>query len=123
MNFFTDYLNSLFTQTPAPMGNDYSRQVSLYQTPQGNLFEPTGMSGNQLDQLNMQGMLAQLSQGGNQRPWELDLLKMLMPQQQAAQKQEEPLAQLKKGVVIPQSILSSLLDPQTAVKAYRPTLI
>jgi hypothetical protein len=123
MNFFTDYLNSLFTQNPAPMGNDYSRQVSLYQTPQGNVFEPASMSGNQLDQLNLQGMLAQLSQGGNERPWELDLLKMLMPQQQLQQKQEEPLAQLKKGIVIPQATLSGLLDPSVALKAYRPTLI
>jgi hypothetical protein len=122
MNFFTDYLNSLFTQTPAPVV-DKSINSMVYPTSGGNIVDVAGMSGNQLDQLNLQGMLAQLSQGGNERPWELDLLKMLMPQQQPQQNQEEPLAQLKKGVVIPQATLSGLLDPSVALKAYRPTLI
>jgi hypothetical protein len=30
---------------------------------------------------------------------------------------------MRKGQVIPQAILSSLLDPVNALKAYRPTLI
>jgi hypothetical protein len=121
----TNFLSSLFggSQELAPMGNDYSRMVEMYPTSSGNIFEPSGMSSGQLDQLNMQGMLSKLQQSGNQRPWELDALKMLMPQQQQPQKEEEQVAQLKRGSAIPQSVLSSLLDPKVALKAYRPTLI
>lgn len=122
----TNFLSTLFgsSSTPAPVVDLRSRQVEMYPTSGGNIFEPSGMSAGQLDQLNLQGMLSRLQQSGNERPWELDALKMLtQPQQQQQQKQEEPTAQLKRGAIVPKAVLSSLLDPAIAVKAYRPTLI
>jgi hypothetical protein len=49
-------------------------------------------------------------------------------QQQAAQQladlnQGGESGGMRKGQAIPQAILSSLLDPSVALKAYRPTLI
>jgi hypothetical protein len=124
----TNFLSSIFgsSGTPAPLNpTDYSRTVQMYPTSSGNIFEPSGMSPTDI---------AGIQNAGNMSLLQDKLSARSMPnfggqmQQQTAQQ----LAQLnqggesggmKKGSVIPQSILSSLLDPKSAVKAYRPTLI
>jgi hypothetical protein len=124
----TNFLSSLFggSQELAPMGNDYSRMVDMYPTSSGNIFEPAGMSPSQIS--SIQGM-------GDMSLFQDAMANRSMPdfgkstQQQAAQQ----MAQLnqggdfgmgmRKGQAIPQAILSSLLDPAVALKAYRPTLI
>lgn len=124
----TNFLSSIFgsSGTPAPLNpTDYSRTVQMYPTSSGNIFEPAGMSPTDI---------AGIQNAGNMSLLQDKLSARSMPnfggqmQQQTAQQ----LAQLnqggesggmKKGSVIPQSILSSLLDPKNAVKAYRPTLI
>jgi hypothetical protein len=124
----TNFLSSLFggSQELAPMGNDYSRMVEMYPTSSGNIFEPAGMSPSQIS--SIQGMgdmpLLQERMAGKSMP---DFGKSA--QQQAAQQLAE-LTQggessggMRKGQAIPQAILSSLLDPSVALKAYRPTLI
>jgi hypothetical protein len=124
----SNFLSSLFggSQELAPMGNDYSRMVEMYPTSSGNIFEPAGMSPSQIS--SIQGMgdmpLLQERMAGKSMP---DFGKSA--QQQAAQQLAE-LTQggessggMRKGQAIPQAILSSLLDPSVALKAYRPTLI
>jgi hypothetical protein len=124
----TNFLSSLFggSQELAPMGNDYSRMVEMYPTSSGNIFEPAGMSPSQISSIQGMGDMSLLQER---------LAGRSMPnfgnstQQQATQQ----LAQLnqggdsgggmRKGQAIPQAILSSLLDPSVALKAYRPTLI
>ena len=124
----TNFLSSLFggSQELAPMGNDYSRMVDMYPTSSGNIFEPAGMSPSQISSIQGMGDMSLLQERMAGRS---------MPnfggsaQQQAAQQ----MAQLnqggdfgggmRKGQAIPQAILSSLLDPAVALKAYRPTLI
>lgn len=111
-------------QELAPLNqNDYSRNVDLYATSGGSLFEPSGMSDSQLNDLNAQGMLAKLEQGKDQMPWELALLKMMTQQQPQQQQEQSYQTQLKRGQAIQPSLLTTLLNPQNAVKAYRPTLL
>ena len=124
----TNFLSSLFggSQELAPMGNDYSRMVEMYPTSSGNIFEPAGMSPSQISSIQGLGDMSLLQErmAGQSMPSFGNSV-----QQQAAQQ----LAQLnqggdsgggmRKGQVIPQAILSSLLDPSVALKAYRPTLI
>jgi hypothetical protein len=124
----TNFLSSLFggSQELAPMGNDYSRMVDMYPTSSGNIFEPSGMSPSQISSIQGMGDMSLLQErmAGRSMP---DFGKSA--QQQAAQ-QLADLNQggdssggMRKGQVIPQAILSSLLDPVNALKAYRPTLI
>jgi len=118
------FLSSLFTQAPAPMGTDYSRAVQMYPTSSGNIFEPAGMSPSQISSIQGIGDMALLQD---------KLASRSMPsfggsQQQQSQEQvmntiNDTVAQLRRGQQVPQAVLSSLLDPQKAVKAYRPTLI
>ena len=124
----TNFLSGLFggSSELAPMGNDYSRMVEMYPTSSGNIFEPAGMSPSQISSIQGMGDMSLLQErmAGKSMP---DFGKSA--QQQAAQQ----LAQLnqgddmgggmRKGQAIPQAILSSLLDPSVALKAYRPTLI
>jgi hypothetical protein len=124
----TNFLSSLFggSQELAPMGNDYSRMVEMYPTSGGNIFEPAGMSPSQISSIQGMGDMSLLQErmAGRSMP---DFGKSA--QQQAAQ-QLADLNQggdssggMRKGQAIPQAILSSLLDPKVALKAYRPTLI
>jgi hypothetical protein len=123
----SNFLSSLFggSQELAPMGNDYSRMVEMYPTSSGNIFEPAGMSPSQISSIQGMGDMSLLQErmAGKSMP---DFGKSA--QQQAAQQLAE-LNQgtesngMRKGQAIPQAILSSLLDPTVALKAYRPTLI
>jgi hypothetical protein len=124
----TNFLSSLFggSSELAPMGNDYSRMVEMYPTSSGNIFEPAGMSPSQISSIQQMGDMSLLQErmAGRSMP---DFGKSA--QQQAAQQLAE-LTQggdfgmgMRKGQAIPQAILSSLLDPSVALKAYRPTLI
>jgi hypothetical protein len=123
----SNFLSSLFggSQELAPMGNDYSRMVEMYPTSSGNIFEPAGMSPSQISSIQGMGDMSLLQErmAGKSMP---DFGKSA--QQQAAQQLAE-LNQgtesngMRKGQAIPQAILSSLLDPSVALKAYRPTLI
>ena len=124
----TNFLSSLFggSQELAPMGNDYSRMVEMYPTSSGNIFEPAGMSPSQISSIQGMGDMSLLQERMASRSMP-DFGKSA--QQQAAQ-QLEQLNQggdfgmgMRKGQAIPQAILSSLLDPAVALKAYRPTLI
>ena len=126
----TNFLSSLFggSQELAPMGNDYSRMVEMYPTSSGNIFEPAGMSPSQISSIQGMGDMSLLQErmAGRSMP---DFGKSA--QQQAAQQlaqlndfnQDNQIGGIKKGQAIPQAILSSLLDPSVALKAYRPTLI
>jgi hypothetical protein len=110
------------------MGNDYSRMVEMYPTSSGNIFEPAGMSPSQISSIQGMGDMSLLQErmAGRSMP---DFGKSA--QQQAAQQlaqlndfnQDNQIGGIKKGQAIPQAILSSLLDPSVALKAYRPTLI
>ena len=118
------FLSSLFTQAPAPMGADYSRAVQMYPTSSGNIFEPAGMSSSQISSIQGMGDMSLLqdklpsrnvpSFGGSQQQ---------QSQEQVMNTINDTVAQLRRGQQVPQAVLSSLLDPQKAVKAYRPTLI
>jgi hypothetical protein len=124
----SNFLTNLFTGSSelAPMGNDYSRMVEMYPTSSGNIFEPSGMSPSQISSIQQMGDMSLLQDSMANRS---------MPNfgQQSQQQAAQQLAQLnqggdsgggiRKGQVIPQAILSSLLDPSVALKAYRPTLI
>jgi hypothetical protein len=124
----TNFLSSLFggSQELAPMGNDYSRMVEMYPTSSGNIFEPAGMSPSQISSIQGMGDMSLLQErmAGKSMP---DFGKSA--QQQAAQQLAEfnqggdSGGGMRKGQAIPQAILSSLLDPSVALKAYRPTLI
>ncbi len=124
----SNFLSSLFggSSELAPMGNDYSRMVEMYPTSSGNIFEQAGMSPSQISSIQQAGDMSLLQErmAGRSMP---DFGKS--SQQQAAQ-QLADLNQggdfgmgMRKGKAIPQSVLSSLLDPSVALKAYRPTLI
>jgi hypothetical protein len=123
----TNFLSNLFggSSELAPMGNDYSRMVEMYPTSGGNIFEPAGMSPSQISSIQGMGDMSLLQDR---------MASKSMPnfggsaQQQAAQQLAEfnqggESSGMRKGQVIPQAILSSLLDPSVALKAYRPTLI
>jgi hypothetical protein len=124
----SNFLSSLFggSQELAPMGNDYSRMVEMYPTSSGNIFEPAGMSPSQISSIQQMGDMSLLQErmAGKSMP---DFGKSA--QQQAAQQLTEfnqggdSSGGMRKGQAIPQAILSSLLDPSVALKAYRPTLI
>jgi hypothetical protein len=124
----TNFLSNIFggSSELAPMGNDYSRMVEMYPTSGGNIFEPSGMSPSQISSIQGMGDMSLLQErmAGRSMP---DFGKSA--QQQAAQQLAEfnqggdSGGGMRKGQAIPQSILSSLLDPAVALKAYRPTLI
>lgn len=124
----TNFLSSLFggSQELAPMGNDYSRMVEMYPTSSGNIFEPAGMSPSQISSIQGMGDMSLLQDRMANKSRMPDFGKSA--QQQAAQQLAEfnqggESGGMRKGQAIPQSILSSLLDPAVALKAYRPTLI
>jgi hypothetical protein len=125
----SNFLTNLFTGSSelAPLNpTDYSRSVEMYPTSSGNIFEPSGMSPSQISSIQQMGDMSLLQDSMANRS---------MPNfgQQSQQQAAQQLAQLnqggdssggmRKGQVIPQAILSSLLDPNNALKAYRPTLI
>jgi hypothetical protein len=125
----SNFLSSLFggSSELAPMGNDYSRMVEMYPTSSGNIFEPAGMSPSQISSIQGMGDMSLLQDRMANKSRMPDFGKSA--QQQAAQ-QLADLNQggdsgggMRKGQAIPQAILSSLLDPSVALKAYRPTLI
>jgi hypothetical protein len=126
----SNFLTNLFTGSSelAPLNpTDYSRSVEMYPTSSGNIFEPAGMSPSQISSIQQMGDMSLLQDRMANRSRMPDFGKSA--QQQAAQ-QLADLNQggdsgggMRKGQAIPQSILSSLLDPSNALKAYRPTLI
>jgi hypothetical protein len=126
----SNFLANLFggSSELAPMGNDYSRMVEMYPTSSGNIFEPAGMSPSQISSIQNMGDMSLLQErmAGKSMPNFGN-----STQQQAAQQlaqlnesmQDNQSGGMRKGQAIPQAILSSLLDPSVALKAYRPTLI
>lgn len=124
-NFFTN----LFTGSSelAPLNpTDYSRAVEMYPTSSGNIFEPAGMSPSQISSIQQMGDMSLLQDRMANRNRMPDFGKQA--QQQAVQQlaelnQDNQSGGMKKGQAIPQALLSSLLDPTNALKAYRPTLI
>jgi hypothetical protein len=124
-----NFLSNLFggSSELAPLNpNDYSRAVEMYPTSSGNIFEPSGMSPNQISSIQNMGDQALLRDQLSSR--------QRMPNfgQQSQQQAEQQLNQLnqgnesggmRKGKAIPMSQLAGLLNPQSAVKAYRPTLL
>jgi hypothetical protein len=124
----SNFLTNLFTGSSelAPLNpTDYSRSVEMYPTSSGNIFEPAGMSPSQISSIQGMGDMSLLQErmAGKSMP---DFGKSA--QQQAAQQlaqfnQGGESGGMRKGQAIPQAILSSLLDPSVALKAYRPTLI
>lgn len=123
----TNFLSSIFggNSELAPMGNDYSRMVEMYPTSSGNIFEPAGMSPSQISSIQQMGDMSLLQQ--NMAGRSMPNLGSQMQQQTAQQlgqlNQGGESGGMRKGQAIPQAILSSLLDPNNALKAYRPTLI
>jgi len=124
----TNFLSSLFggSSELAPMGNDYSRMVEMYPTSSGNIFEPAGMSPSQISSIQGMGDMSLLQDRMANKSRMPDFGKSA--QQQAAQQladlnQGGESGGMRKGQAVPQAILSSLLDPSVALKAYRPTLI
>jgi hypothetical protein len=124
----SNFLSGLFggSQELAPMGNEYSRMVEMYPTSSGNIFEPSGMSPSQISSIQQAGDMSLLKDR---------MASKAMPNfgNQMQQQTQQQMAQLnqggdlgggmRKGQSVSQAILSSLLDPKNAVKAYRPTLI
>lgn len=124
----TNFLSGLFGggSELAPVNpTDYSRVVQMYPTSSGNIFEPAGMSA---------ADIASIQNAGNMSLLQDSLTSKGMPNfgSQMQQQTAQQLAQLnqaidsngiKKGSVVPASVLSTLLDPKNALKAYRPTLI
>ena len=124
----TNFLSSIFgsSGTPAPINpTDYSRMVEMYPTSSGNIFEPAGMSPSQISSIQNAGNMSLLQDKLSARsmPNFGSQMQQQTAQQLAQLNQGNESGGMKKGSVIPQSILSSLLDPKSAVKAYRPTLI
>lgn len=119
------WLSSLFTQPPAPVV-DGTRQVSMYPTSSGNIFEPSGMSASEISSIQGIGDSALAQQrladkmrprmpnmGGGQQQTQADILNRL----------DDVQMQMRRGQQVQPSTLASLLDPRVAVKAYTPTLI
>ena len=124
----SNFLSSLFggSQELAPMGNDYSRMVEMYPTSSGNIFEPAGMSPSQISSIQQMGDMSLLQDAmANRSMPNLGSSMQQQTQQQLGQLNQggDSSGGMRKGQVIPQAILSSLLDPSVALKAYRPTLI
>ena len=123
----SNFLSSLFggSQELAPMGNDYSRMVEMYPTSSGNIFEPAGMSPSQISSIQGMGDMSLLQErmAGRSMPNFGGSAQQQAAQQLAELNQGGESGGMRKGQVIPQAVLSSLLDPSVALKAYRPTLI
>jgi hypothetical protein len=123
----SNFLSSLFggSQELAPMGNDYSRMVEMYPTSSGNIFEPVGMSPSQISSIQGIGDMSLLQErmAGRSMPNFGGSAQQQAAQQLAELNQGGESGGMRKGQAIPQAILSSLLDPSVALKAYRPTLI
>jgi hypothetical protein len=125
----TNFLSSIFggSSELAPMNpTDYSRAVEMYPTSSGNIFEPSGMSSSQISSIQNMGDQALLRDQMASRQSMPDFGKQ--SQQQSIQELDRlnnggEFSGMRKGQQIPTSLLSSLLDPTNAVKAYRPTLI
>jgi hypothetical protein len=125
----SNFLTNLFTGSSelAPLNpTDYSRAVEMYPTSSGNIFEPAGMSPSQISSIQQMGDMSLLQDRMANRSRMPDFGQQT--QQQAAQQlaqlnQDNQSGGMRKGQAIPQSVLSSLLDPANALKAYRPTLI
>jgi hypothetical protein len=123
----TNFLSNLFggSQELAPMGNDYSRMVEMYPTSSGNIFEPAGMSPSQISSIQGMGDMSLLQDrmAGQSMPNFGGSAQQQATQQLAQLNQGGESGGIRKGQAIPQAVLSSLLDPANALKAYRPTLI
>lgn len=124
----SNFLANLFggSSELAPVNpTDYSRMVEMYPTSSGNIFEPAGMSPSQISSIQNAGNMSLLQDKLSARsmPNFGSQMQQQTAQQLAQLNQGNESSGMKKGSVIPQSILSSLLDPKNAVKAYRPTLI
>jgi len=123
----TNFLSNLFggSSELAPMGNDYSRMVEMYPTSSGNIFEPAGMSPSQISSIQGMGDMSLLQDrmAGKSMPNFGNSAQQQAAQQLAEFNQGGESGGMRKGQAVPQAILSSLLDPSVALKAYRPTLI
>jgi hypothetical protein len=124
----TNFLSSLFggSSDLAPMGNDYSRMVEMYPTSSGNIFEPAGMSPSQISSIQGLGDMSLLQDrlAGQSMPNFGGSTQQQVAQQLAQLNQGGDFGMgMRKGQAVPESVLSSLLDPSVALKAYRPTLI
>lgn len=124
----TNFLSGLFGSGSelAPVNpTDYSRMVEMYPTSSGNIFEPAGMSPTQISSIQSMGDMSLLQNRLAERsmPNFGGQMQQQTAQQLAQLNQGGESGGIKKGQAIPPSILSSLLDPQNALKAYRPTLI
>jgi hypothetical protein len=123
----TNFLSGLFGSNSelAPMGNDYSRMVEMYPTSSGNIFEPAGMSPNQISSIQGMGDMSLLQDrlAGRSMPNFGNQIQQQTAQQLGELNQGGESGGMKKGQAIPISLLSSLLNPENAVKAYRPTLL
>lgn len=125
----SNFLTNLFTGSSelAPLNpTDYSRSVEMYPTSSGNIFEPSGMSPSQISSIQQMGDMSLLQDKMANRSRMPDFNSQMQQQtaQQLAQlNQDNQSGGMRKGQAIPQSLLSSLLDPSNALKAYRPTLI
>jgi hypothetical protein len=124
----SNFLTNLFTGSSelAPLNpTDYSRAVEMYPTSSGNIFEPAGMSPSQISSIQGMGDMSLLQDAmANRSMPNLGSSMQQQTQQQLGQlNQGGDSGGMRKGQVIPQAILSSLLDPNNALKAYRPTLI
>jgi hypothetical protein len=125
----SNFLTNLFTGSSelAPLNpTDYSRSVEMYPTSSGNIFEPAGMSPSQISSIQQMGDMSLLQDRMANRSRMPDFGGQMQQQanQQLAQlNQDNESGGMRKGQAIPQAILSSLLDPANALKAYRPTLI
>ncbi len=124
----TNFLSNIFgsSGTPAPLNpTDYSRQVSMYPTSSGNIFEPAGMSATDIASIQRAGDMSLLQDrlAGRSMPNFGSQMQQQTAQQLAQLNQDIGSGGIKKGGQIPQAIVSSLLAPTSALKAYRPTLI
>jgi hypothetical protein len=125
----SNFLTNLFAGSSelAPLNpTDYSRSVEMYPTSSGNIFEPSGMSPSQISSIQQMGDMSLLQDRMANRSRMPDFNSQMQQQtnQQLAQlNQDNQSGGMRKGQAIPQSLLSSLLDPANALKAYRPTLI
>jgi hypothetical protein len=123
----TNFLSNIFggSSELAPMGNDYSRMVEMYPTSGGNIFEPAGMSPSQISSIQGMGDMSLLQDrlASRSMPNFGGSIQQQAAQQMAQLNQGGESGGMRKGQAIPQAILSSLLDPSVALKAYRPTLI
>jgi hypothetical protein len=97
----------------------------MYPTSSGNIFEPAGMSPSQISSIQGMGDMSLLQDrmAGQSMPNFGGSAQQQAAQQLAQLNQGGESGGIRKGQAIPQAVLSSLLDPANALKAYRPTLI